>query len=615
MGILTHTDLEDLSKEQLISQFRDLQLRISRFSAVEQSLINVRDRLDSEVVMHKRMNAFNKEAFEENEESDFLLLVAESIIDIFEFEIGLVIVSSQNNQFSLSYEMEGFSLQNEEAYRIYNLLNGNLNYYENGKVLKLNDGQWDDLSNLIPFNQLMLTRAVNQELNVSIYMVGGVLKSGALSYNPVDEKRANAFGLFAQQVLSQFNSLQKAKRIQSSEYRLSRLAKVFLGFGSSPIENIGKLTDVACELLNADFCFYKGLDKLDLFSYSSSKTSQSPIFLSVNDIIYLKTFIRNSSEETSIDTHIPPDFKTEMNNKGTDVHQFRTIGRKVNLEGMTTGILGICFASATQPTDEDKQIIGIIAAAIAVEEKRHLAQKELILNNAELKKINSELDNFVYSVSHDLRAPLLAIKGLLALIDTKSNDVEENEQYLGLVAESVSRMDETIKEILDYSRNARLGIRPEFIDIKEIVTNAFNDVKYYSDHNVDLMLDIENNLQFSSDKPRLNTVVKNIIANSVKYSRKEIANSYIRVKASKKKDEIILRIEDNGEGISEANLQKVFNMFFRASNSTSGTGLGLYICKEIVSKLNGRIEVSSVLGKGSVFTIYLPSKFEIEEES
>jgi signal transduction histidine kinase len=157
-----------------------------------------------------------------------------------------------------------------------------------------------------------------------------------------------------------------------------------------------------------------------------------------------------------------------------------------------------------------------------------------------------------------------------------------------------------------------LGIRPEFINIREIVTNAFNDVKYYSDHHVDLMLDIENNLQFSSDKPRLNTVIKNIIANSVKYSRKEIANSYIKVKAYKKKDEIILRIEDNGEGISEANLQMVFNMFFRASNSTSGTGLGLYICKEIVSKLNGRIEVSSVLGKGSVVVINLPSRFEIE---
>jgi hypothetical protein len=297
MGILSHTDLEDLSKEQLINQFRDLQLRISRFSAVEQSLINVRDRLDSEIVMHKRMNAFNKEAFEESEESDFLLLVAESIIDIFEFEIGLVIVSSQNSQFSLNYEMEGFSINNEQAYRIYNLLNGNLNYYENGKVLKLNDGQWDDLSKLLLFDQIMLTRAVNQELNVSIYIVGGVLKSGVISYNPVDDKRSNAFGLFAQQVLSQFNSLQKAKRIQSSEYRLSRLAKVFLGFGSSPIENIGKLTDVACELLNADFCFYKGLDKIDLFSNSSSKSSETPIFLSVNDIVYLKTFINNRSDK------------------------------------------------------------------------------------------------------------------------------------------------------------------------------------------------------------------------------------------------------------------------------------------------------------------------------
>jgi signal transduction histidine kinase len=614
MGILTHSELEDLTKEELINQFRDLQLRVSKFSAVEQSLINTRDRLDSEVVMHKRMNAFNSEAFEESDEPDFLLLVAESIIDIFEFEIGLVLVSIQENQFILNFAIEGYKLPNEKAFRVYNLLSGNLNYYENGKVLKLNDGHWEDLSNLIPFNQVMLTRAVNLDLNVSIYLLGGVLKSGALIYNPVDEKRSNAFGLFAQQVLSQFNNLQKAKKIRTSESRLSRLAKVFLGFGSIPLDNIGKLTDLACELLKADFCFYKGLDKVDLFSYSNSKSAIKPISLSINDIVYIKSFIRISAEETIIDHHIPPDFKLEMQNTNAEIHQFRTIGRKVNLEGKTTGILGVCYASATQPTDEDKQIIGIIAAAIAVEEKRHLAQRELISNNAELKKINSELDNFVYSVSHDLRAPLLAIKGLLALIDLNADSPGENEEYLKLVTDSVNRMDETIKEILDYSRNARLGVKPEIINLREMVSNAFNDVKYYSDHNVDLMIDVDKNLQLNSDKPRLNTVIKNIVANAVKYSRKGIANSYIRFKASKSKDEIVLKIEDNGEGISDANLQKVFQMFFRASHSTTGTGLGLYICKEIISKLNGRMEVSSILGKGSVFTIYLPLKFELNPD-
>ncbi|MFY8019711.1 MAG: sensor histidine kinase [Bacteroidia bacterium] len=606
-----HKDLQNLNQEQLIEHIRELQLRISRFSAVEQSLINVRDRLDSEIVMHKRMNSFNKEAFEVADITDFLTLASESIIDIFEFEFGMVIVSDQSSQFDLNYSVEGINLSEEEVFQAYNLLNVNLNYYESGKVLKLNNGQWDDLERTIPFHQVMLTKAHNPEFNISIYFLGGVLKTGALSYNAVDDKRLNAFGLFAQQVLSQFNNLLKAKRIQTSENRLSRLANVFLGFGSIPIDNISKLTDLACELLKADFCFYKELDTVDLFAYSYAEKNDIKVVLDLNDIVFLKSFIRNSNDETYIDSHLPPEFTAKLRNQGSQINQFRTIGRKVNLEGKVTGILGVCFASAVQPTDEDKQIIGIIAAAIAVEEKRHIAQRELITNNAELKKINAELDNFVYSVSHDLRAPLLAMKGLLGLINFKSNDQVENEEYVHMISDSVVRMDETIKEILDYSRNARLGVRNEFINIKEITSNAFNDVKFYSDHNVDLILEIDKNFQLYTDKPRLNTVIKNMIANAVKYSRKEIANSYVKVKANKSLEGVSIRIEDNGEGISESNLSKVFNMFYRASSHTSGTGLGLYICREIITKLGGKIEASSVVGKGSVFTIYIPQSREI----
>lgn len=609
-----HKELQDLSQEQLIEQIRELQLRVSRFSAVEQSLINVRDRLDSEIVMHKRMNAFNKEAFEVADLSDFLILVSESIIDIFEFEFGMVIVSKHDNQFNLDYAVEGIKIQEEQIFQTYNLLNVNLNNYESVKVLKLNHGQWDDLEKTIPYHQIMLTRAHNPELNISIFVLGGVLKSGALSYNAVDDKRLNAFGLFAQQVLSQFNNLSKANRIQVSENRLSRLANVFLGFGSIPIENINKLTELACELLKADFCFYKELDTIELFAYSTNSRNDFELKLDLNDILFLKSFIRNASDETYIDSHLPPEFTTKLKNEGQQIHQFRTIGRKVNLEGKVTGILGVCFARAIQPTDEDKQIIGIIAAAIAVEEKRHLAQKELISNNAELKKINSELDNFVYSVSHDLRAPLLAMKGLLSLIDFKSTDSKENEEYLHMISESVVRMDETIKEILDYSRNARLGIRSEMINIKELCTNAFNDVKYFSDHNVDLILEIDKNFQLFTDKARLNTVIKNMIANAVKYSRKEIVNSYVKVKANKHINGVTIRIEDNGEGISEANTNKVFNMFYRASSNTSGTGLGLYICREIITKLGGSIELSSIVGKGSVFIIELPNNKEFADK-
>jgi PAS domain S-box-containing protein len=236
-------------------------------------------------------------------------------------------------------------------------------------------------------------------------------------------------------------------------------------------------------------------------------------------------------------------------------------------------------------------------------------QIDLESKNDELNKINSELDKFVYSVSHDLRSPLLSIKGILSLIFKTTSLDEKTQQYLKLAETSVLRLDGTIKEILNYSRNARFEIEYDTFNLIEIIQSVTDDLRFSEVSHVAFLFDMPQELMMKSDKMRLEVILKNLIGNAVKYSRKDINDAFVKITVSKQGNELILKIEDNGEGIAQENLSKIFDMFYRATSSSVGTGLGLYICKEMVQKLNGKLFVESVLKKGSIFTLILPANF------
>lgn len=225
--------------------------------------------------------------------------------------------------------------------------------------------------------------------------------------------------------------------------------------------------------------------------------------------------------------------------------------------------------------------------------------------NDELRKINSELDNFVYSISHDLRSPLLSIKGIVSLIIHSSEIDEKNRRYLEMVDGSASRLDGTIQEILEYSRNARLEVEHENFDVVELVKQAFNDLRFSSEEQMELVLDIQTSTSINSDQSRVSVLLKNIIGNSLKYRRKDI-QSFVKFSLKREHNQVVMQVSDNGEGIDEKHLSQIFTMFFRGTTASVGTGLGLYICKEIANKLKGNLLVASKLGEGTTMTITLP---------
>ena len=246
----------------------------------------------------------------------------------------------------------------------------------------------------------------------------------------------------------------------------------------------------------------------------------------------------------------------------------------------------------------------IIVIGIDITEIKNI-EKNILQKNEELKKINSELDNFVYSVSHDLRSPLLSVKGILSLI-FKTAQLEPNvENYLRMAEKSILRLDETILEILEYSRNARLGLQFDEVYLSDMISTIYDDIKYSSTQKIRFSTEIDFDGYIITDRARLNTVLKNVLGNAFKYLKK-VEESTVQFKAYKENGYLLIEITDNGEGISEEHQSKIFDMFYRASNTSAGTGLGLYICKEILNKMNGEINISSVKNEGTTVFIKIP---------
>ena len=236
---------------------------------------------------------------------------------------------------------------------------------------------------------------------------------------------------------------------------------------------------------------------------------------------------------------------------------------------------------------------------------RKTDEEKLKQQNDELRKINEELDSFVYRASHDLRAPLVSLLGLIN-VTKDENDEEVKQKYFGLMQKSVAKLDLFIKNIIDYSRNSRLDVSINPVNFKEILTEIFDELKYTSgSQEVTKQIQIEGDHHFFTDIFRLKIIFNNIISNAIRYRNPKVA-SYIHINIKMDKEKAVIVFKDNGVGIEKEYLDKIFNMFFRASDQNVGSGLGLYIVKQAIITLKGTIKVESEYGKGTTFILEIP---------
>jgi len=244
-----------------------------------------------------------------------------------------------------------------------------------------------------------------------------------------------------------------------------------------------------------------------------------------------------------------------------------------------------------------------------MEAKRKKAERTLRRQNDELVKINKELDSFVYSVSHNLRAPLMSVLGLLNLarMDDRRQDSILG-KYFSMMEHSIHKLDDTLKEILDYSRNARSDVRIEKVVIRELIEDSFERLRYLEGSDqIEKHITVHDPVPLYSDPYRLAVILNNLVSNSIKYrdSRKE--KPFINIEITVSETTVKIFFEDNGIGISTELIGKIFDMFFRATERSEGAGLGLYIVKETIDKLNGSISAESKQGEGTIFRIEVPN--------
>ena len=236
---------------------------------------------------------------------------------------------------------------------------------------------------------------------------------------------------------------------------------------------------------------------------------------------------------------------------------------------------------------------------------RKRAEEKLEQQNLELIKTNSELDRFVYSVSHDLRSPLTSVLGLISFIEEESQETDTLE-HVKMIRNSINRLDEFIKNILSYSRNKRTGLEVKKIPLQKTIIDIVDSLHSMEEaKGIHFEIDIQEKDSFYSDSLRFNTILENLISNAVKYHKKNRTDSYIKITGKSDYKKLQLSILDNGIGIDSAHHNKIFDMFFRLSGKTEGSGIGLYIVKETVEKLQGSIQVESELATGTTFNITL----------
>lgn len=248
----------------------------------------------------------------------------------------------------------------------------------------------------------------------------------------------------------------------------------------------------------------------------------------------------------------------------------------------------------------------ILAIYLLITLNHHNA-RELVNSNAMLVKSNEELDRFVYSTSHDLRAPLASVLGLIS-ISRKTENKEEIKKYLGMMEKRVNSLDAFIKDITDYSRNNRLHVNRSRVNLYAMANEIWESLRYtLGAENINFTINFSSDFVVETDATRMHTILSNLISNAIRYHDHRKENMFIQLSCQQTVESFSLHIQDNGQGIDPQYQKRIFDMFFRANENSQGSGLGLYIVKESIAKLSGTIQLQSVPREGSTFTLKFPN--------
>jgi two-component system sensor histidine kinase/response regulator len=234
-------------------------------------------------------------------------------------------------------------------------------------------------------------------------------------------------------------------------------------------------------------------------------------------------------------------------------------------------------------------------------------REELIHKQEELEQAYAELSKFVYSASHDLRAPLVSVIGLIN-VAKMDPEFPKDSMYLPLIEKSVLKLEVFVRNIIEYYQNKERKKSMVPVNIAFMVEEIVHSLEYFQNASeIHYIKQFDLEIVTVTDEFRLKVILNNLISNAIKYQREDEANKQIRISAKSNSEQIILEVSDNGIGIKSSSKEHIFDMFYRATNQESGSGIGLYILKDAVNKLGGQISFESETGVGTTFKVMIPN--------
>jgi len=276
----------------------------------------------------------------------------------------------------------------------------------------------------------------------------------------------------------------------------------------------------------------------------------------------------------------------------------------VDIESVINAInQGHVFRYISKPWKEDE-----VRSTIEEGYKYYATHAILKIKNEELSKANEELDKFAYSVTHDIRGPIVSLIGALDIIKN-SQDLDEIKGVAAMMEQTTDRINLFIENIHTYYNLKRGNLNITPIDFKKLIDNLhrFFAVNASMD-NIEMKWEVFQQDSFKSDETILQIVINNLLSNAIKYQKKDSENKFVSTSVTVINDMATIIITDNGIGIEEKYLEDIFSMFFRATNQSNGSGFGLYNVKDALRKINGVIKVKSALNEGTEFIITIPGK-------
>ena len=290
--------------------------------------------------------------------------------------------------------------------------------------------------------------------------------------------------------------------------------------------------------------------------------------------------------------------------RNPDLQKFinKALTSKKNLEEDITLYQGgerILYVHNTPLEDLDSQRRGIL----------------VVLNDVtHLRKLENMRKDFAANVSHEIKTPLTAIKGFVETLRTGDRaEPKETERFLAIIEKHVDRLTAIIEDLMKLSKieqqDEKSDIHLEEGSVKSVISSAIQTCREKAKaKKITIDLVCPEDISFQCDSRLMTQAMVNLLDNAINYSNEK---SDIKISASLKNDEIMIRVQDHGIGIPKENLSRLFERFYRVDKARSrelgGTGLGLAIVKHIAQAHGGRVSVDSILGKGSTFSLHLPT--------